>query len=36
MLISEGLSSKEMIAFSDIDKDQDVDESIHKKIFQMK
>ena len=29
--ISKGLSSKEMISFSDIEENQDVDESIHKK-----
>ena len=33
--ISEGLSRKELISFSNID-ERDVVESIHKKLFQMK
>ena len=34
--ISEGFSSKEMINYSGIEKHQDVAESIHKKLFQIK
>ena len=34
--ISEVLSNKEMINFSGINKHQDVADSIHKKLFQMK
>ena len=34
--ISEGLSRKEIINFSNIDEHWDAAESIHKKLFQMK
>ena len=34
--MSQGLSSKEVIIFSGIDKHQHVNESIHKKLFQIK
>ena len=34
--ISEGFSSKEMINYSGFDKHQDIAESIHKKLFQIK